>query len=163
MERSAIPPEDLAEVQRVGRKRLGAALLFLVVFVALAVPLRGRFAFGGWGYDVLGAAGLIAISVGYSRAMALTLLACARRRAERNEWPAVLALLSGYLPGRGWLPGRSRFDPTGEAHYLLARAGIETDQPEAAAYGRWVASRYRRGDWAEKARKLKIPTQRVET
>jgi hypothetical protein len=81
----------------------------------------------------------------YSRALAALRLGLARTEQD----PLQVRLL--LEPFRGF---RSRFDRSGEAHYLLARAALELGDLEMVAQLVEFLRRFRRGEFSDKARSL---------
>lgn len=142
--------EARLQCQRVAKKGLGAATVVLVVFLGFAAtPLRPSNPNGALVFDAIGIFLIFWTIQSYSRAVAVVRLELARSAKTPDE--VMAALLPFATPG---FLGKSRFDRTGEAHYLLAKAAKKLGEDQVVAYCKAFVLRFRRGEFSDKIRKL---------
>jgi hypothetical protein len=91
---------------------------------------------------------LLSVQIASGR-MAQARIRLAALRAKRRDHRAVIALLLPLRDGLLWLRN-SRFDRTGEGHYLLAVAAKTAGEEELAAYALAFLRRFRKGPWLDK-------------
>jgi hypothetical protein len=142
--------EARLQCQRVAKKGLGAATVVLVVFLGFAAtPLRPSNPNGALAFDAFGIFLLFWTIQSYSRAVAVVRLELSRSAKTPAE--VMAALLPFATPG---FLGKSRFDRTGEAHYLLAKAAKKLGEDQVVAYCKAFVLRFRRGEFSDKIRNL---------
>jgi hypothetical protein len=150
----ALPPEDEAPLRRSTLKGVGAAVV--VAAMVLFIAAVGGETLGpalSLARDVLGAIAILLVVHQYSKSVANQRMILAREYHRRNKPELVLAALLPFAQG-GLFMNRSRFDSTGEAHYLLAWAAKRCGEAELLTYSKEFLVRMRRGPWAKKALKL---------
>ncbi|HEY0868618.1 MAG TPA: hypothetical protein VGE01_14635 [Fimbriimonas sp.] len=149
-----LPPEDEAPLRKSVQKGVGATVLVILIVLGVALVAGGK---PGDPLtllrDILGAVAILLVINQYSRGVAGQRLLLAREYRKRNEPERVLAALLPFARSGG-LFNRSRFDTTGEAHYLLAWSAKQCGETELLAYAKAFLGKFRRGQWAKKAAKL---------
>lgn len=151
-----LDPEHAEPLRRQLLKGVGAVVVMLAVTVLIAAILRPQTGTGAaFALDLVCIIALIVTVQSYSRGQAGLRMSLAREMNRQSRHDQVIALLLPFTQG-GLLFGRSRFDGTGEAHYLLAVAAAKLGEADLLARCQAFLARFRRGEWAKKASKLKI-------
>lgn len=147
----ALTPEVEDTLRRTQQKGIGAVVLILVM-----VCIAGAFLPKPPLQTVVVAVGTLSILFvvrTYSLAVANQRLTLGRLARKAQNAPAVIAALLPFASG-GLFNTRSRFDRTGEAHYLLAWAAKRENEAELLAYCQVFLAKFRKGEWSKKALKL---------
>lgn len=149
-----LPTEAEEPIRRTALKQVGAVTILVCLIVISILVTAGRISQQlSLLRDVLGAMALLLVIRQYSLTTAVQRLLLARDYRKHNHPDKVLAALLPYTR-TGLFTTRTQFDRTGEAHYLLGWAAKQCGEDEVLAYCKLFLSKFRKGEWAKKARKL---------
>jgi hypothetical protein len=152
-----LSPDQAELLRKPFLKGLGAVVLLVPLAAALGWAVREAWGpQAGIAGEGLGIFAILFIVQRYSKQVATVRLEIARR-SRRKSPETVYAALFPYLEGK-WVNVRTRFDSSGEAHFLLAEAAANLGEEETFRRAVGFLLRFRRGEWAERAAKLKPPT-----
>lgn len=137
------------------RKGCGFLVLCIgAVFVAI-MALPGWFLKGNVLPEFIGAVLVLVAVHAYSKRIAFARLECARRAKKAKDWESVVELTEPFAQS-GVLLNKSRFDKSGEAHYLLMEAYARLGRADAAMAVKQFLVRTRRSEWSEKAKGFRV-------
>jgi hypothetical protein len=153
-----LDPEAEESIRRVFLKGIGAVVVLLAMVVVVATLTRTRLGpTGATVSDAVAVALLYLTVITYSRAVAAKRLEVGREMRKQKRYDQVIAALIPFA-GPGFF-GRSRFDKTGEAHYLLAESAMHLGEQALLSYCKAFLIAFRRGEWAEKAVGLQVQSE----
>lgn len=149
-------PEQLEPVRKVYLKGLGATVVtfILVVFIGTLAHMYTSSTVSTI-VDIFSVLALLIVIQTYSRGVAGARLVAAREMQKKGRQDQTLALLLPFING-GVFNAKSRFDKTGEAMYRLAKAASVLGEEQLMVYCQAFLARFRKGEWAKKAAKLKV-------
>jgi hypothetical protein len=158
-------PDPVLEepVRRQFLKGVGAAVTVFALYLGAIAALGARTGEpAALAVDAAAVLGVLVVAQVYSRRVAERRVEAAREASRTGRFDQAIALLLPFAQA-GRINLRSRFDRTGEAHFLLAQAARQEGEEDLFRYCLVFLLRFRRGDWADRAKGLQVSEDQAAT